>query len=129
VRGHEEAGGHAVEIARRGSLALPDRAWVLAGNVAEGAAESAQALPPGLEGNLGDGEIGIAEQRGRALDTPREQVTVRRQAEGLLERSREVGLGDAAYLRKTAHRPVFVRGGVHPVFCAQQAAQQCRVLA
>jgi hypothetical protein len=82
-----------------------------------------------MESNLGDGEIGIAKQGARALDAPREQVTVRRQAEGLLERSREVCLGDAAHLRKTTHGPRFVRGGVHPVSRAQKAAEQRRVLA
>ena len=54
---------------------------------------------------------------------------MRRDAEGLLERSREVGLGDAAHSRQPLDRPALVRGGVHPVLRAQQAAQQPRVLA
>ncbi len=58
-----------------------------------------------------------------------EQVAVRRDAEGLLEGSREVGLGDAAHARQPPDRPLLVRGGVHPVLGAQQAAQQRRILA
>ncbi|MEI2720012.1 MAG: hypothetical protein V9E87_07695 [Gemmatimonadales bacterium] len=38
------------------------------------------------------GEIGVAQQRHRPLDPAREQVPVRRDAEGLLERPREVRL-------------------------------------
>ena len=55
---------------------------------------------PVCEGDLGDGQVGVAQQRRRPLDAPREQVAVRRDAEGLLERSREVGLGDAAHARQ-----------------------------
>ena len=94
MRGADDAGGHAAELVRRGLLARPERARALAGDVAEGAPERAEALPARLEGDLGDGQVGVAEQRRRPLDAPREQVAVRRDAEGLLERSREVGLGD-----------------------------------
>ena len=65
----------------------------------------------------------------RPLDAPREQVPVRRDAEGLLERPREVSRRDAADARQPPYGPVLVRGGVHPVFRAQQAAQQLGVLA
>src|SRR4029450_13544801 len=54
---------------------------------------------------------------------------MRRDAEGLLERSREVGFGDSAHARQPPDGPFLVRGGVHPVLRAQQAAQQLRVLA
>ena len=50
---------------------------------------------------------------------------MRRNAEGLLERPREVGLGDLAHLRQAVNGPVLVRGGIHAVFRAQEAAQQC----
>ena len=52
-----------------------------------------------------------------------------RQAEGILERAREVRLGDAAHAREPFDRPLLVRGGIHAVFRAQQPAQQLGVLA
>jgi hypothetical protein len=122
VRGAEVAAGHAVEFMRGGFRARPDRARTLAGDVAEDAPECAQALPARLESDLGDGQVGIAQQRRRPLNAPREQVAVRRHAEGLLERSREVGLGNAAHARQPSDGPVLTRGGVHPVFRAQKAA-------
>ena len=127
--GAENACGHAAELVRRGPLARPDRARALAGDVAEGAPERAQALPACVKGDLGDGQVGLAEQRLGPLDAPRQEVPVRRDAEGLLERSREVGLGDAAHARKPPDGPLLVRGGVHPVLRAQQAAQQLGILA
>src|SRR6187549_27527 len=54
---------------------------------------------------------------------------MRRDAEGLLERSREVRGGDMAYARQPMHGPGLVRGGIHPILRAQQAAQELRVLA
>ena len=75
--------GTRAELVRRGPLARADRARALAGDVAEGAPERAEALPAGLEGDLGDGQVGVAEQRRRPLDAPREQVAMRRDAEGL----------------------------------------------
>jgi hypothetical protein len=119
VRGAEDTGGHAAELVRRGPPARPDRARALAGDVAEGAPERAQARPARAEGDLGDRQVSVAEQRRRPLDAPREQVPVRGDAEGLLERSREVGLGDAAHAGQPPDGPVLVRGGVHPVLRAQ----------
>ena len=112
----------------RGLLARPELARALAGDVAEGAPERAQALQPVWNAISVIGQVGVAQQRRRPLDAPREQVAVRRHAEGLLERSREVGLGDAAHARQPPDRPLLVRGGVHPVLRAQQAAQQLGVL-
>jgi len=53
--------------------------------------------PSRVEGNLGNGPIGVAEQRRSPLDAPREQVAMRRHAEGLLEGAREMGFGDSAH--------------------------------
>ena len=53
---------------------------------------------------------------------------MRRDAEGLLERPREVRLGHAAHPREAPDGPLLVRGGVHPILRAEQAAQQLRVL-
>src|SRR6202790_190089 len=87
VRRADEAGGYAAEFVRPGPCPGPDRARAFAGDVAEGTSERSQAFPARVEGNLSDGTIGVAEQRRRPLDAPREQVAMRRYAEGLLERS------------------------------------------
>ena len=129
MRGPQHAGGHRPEFVRRGLFACPDCARTLARNVAEGAPERTQASPTRLEGDLGDGEIGLAKQRRRPFDPSREQVPVWRDAEGLLERAREMSLGHAAHARQPIDWPLFMRSGVHPILCAQQAAQQLRVLA
>ena len=125
----EEADGHVFELVRSGLLARPELTRALAGDVAERAPERAQAAPARLEGDLRDGQVGVAEQRRGPLDSPREQVPVRRDAEGLLEGPREVGLGDAAHARQPPDGPLLVRGGVHAVLRAQQAPQQLGVLA
>ena len=54
---------------------------------------------------------------------------MRRDAESLLERAREVSLGNMTDTRQPPDGPVLVRGGVHPVLRTQQAAQQLGVLA
>lgn len=53
---------------------------------------------------------------------------MRRDPEGLLERSGEVGFGDVAHPRQPPDRPRLVRGGVHPVLGPKQASQQLGVL-
>src|ERR1700690_2992224 len=83
VRGTDEAGGNAPELPGCGPRPCPDRARALAGDVAEGASECSQTFPAGVEGYLGDGPIGVAEQCRGALYAPREQVTMRRYAKGL----------------------------------------------
>jgi hypothetical protein len=128
VGGAEVAGRRPLELVRGGLLAGPQLAGALAGDVPEDAPERAQTVPAGLEGDLGDGKIGVAQQRRGPLEPAGEQVAVRRQAEGLLERPREVRLGDAAHPRQPPHGPGLVRGAVHAVLRAQQAAQQLGVL-
>jgi hypothetical protein len=124
----EEARGNAAEPSRGGPLARSDRAGILTGDVPERPPERAEARPSGLEGDLGDGEVGVAEQRLCPFDAPREQVPMRWNAEGLLERSGEVGLGNPAHAGEPPDWPLLVRGGVHPVLRAQQAAQQLGIL-
>ena len=128
MRGTQHAGGHVAEFVSHGLFTCPDCAGTLARNVAEGAAERTQAAPARLKGDLGDGQVGLAKQRRRPLDPPREQVPVRRDAEGLLERAREMSLGHAAHARQPIDGPLFMRSGVHPILGAQQAAQQLGVL-
>src|SRR3954452_9052008 len=108
VGGADVARGDLAELGRRGPRAGPDGAGALPGDVAEGPAERAQALPPGPEGDLGDGELGVAEQRRRPLDAPGEQISVRRNPERLLERPGEVGLGDIAHPGQAPDRPGLV---------------------
>jgi len=128
MRRAEVAGGHAAGLLHHGPLSRPDRAGTFAGYIAKGAAERAETGPAGLERDLGDGQVRVAEQRRGPLEPAREQVAVRRHAEGLLERAREVRLGHAAHARQPPNGPLFVRGGIHPILGAQQAAQQSRVL-
>ena len=90
MSGADDATGYATEIFRRSPRARANRARAFTGDVAEGAAESPKALPPRLEGNLGDGQFGVPKQRRGPLDAPREQVPMRRHPEGVLERPREM---------------------------------------
>jgi hypothetical protein len=128
VNGPREAFGHA--RARLGSIPLPgaDLAGARADDVAKDSAEGAETPPAGLECDVGDGQIAVAQQRRGTLDPAREQIAVRRHAERVLERAGEVGCGYAADLREARHRPVFVRGGVDRVLGTQQAADQRGVL-
>ena len=129
MRSAQEAGGHVAGCLWRCPGACPNSAGAGAGNVVEDAAESAETSPPGIESDLGDGQTGVAQQRHRTLDTPREQVTVRRNPKGLFERPREMGRGHATDSRQASHRPSLLRGGVHPVLRPQQAPQQFWTLA
>jgi chitosanase len=129
VRGIQDAHGNAPGIVHGGPRPLSDRARILAGDVAERAPERAEALPSGPERDVGDRAIGITEQRGGALDAPREQIAVRRHTEGLLERAGEMRLRHAAHAREPRDGPFLVRRRIHAVLRAQQAAQQLGVLA
>jgi hypothetical protein len=108
MRRAQETTGHAAQLVRRRPGAHPDRARALSGNIAKGAAERAQALLARLESDLSDGQLGVAEQRHRPLDAPREKVPMRRDAESRFERSREVRLGDAAHPRQAQDGPRLV---------------------
>jgi hypothetical protein len=96
----------------------------LAGDIAEGATERTQAAPPGTKRDVDDRQIGVAQQRGGLLDTPRQEIAMRRQTESRLEGPREMRLRHATHLRQPLHRPNVVRGGVHPVLGAQQAPKE-----
>ena len=129
LRSADEAGRHALQFVQRRLLARTQVARVHAENVAERTPERPQALPAGLESDVGDRQVRVAQQRRGPLDPAREQIPVRRQAERLLERPREVRLGHAAHARQAADRPFLVRGGVHAVLGAEQAAQEVGGLA
>ena len=97
--------GHAAWVSRSGPCAYAHRSGALARDVPEYPTEGTQAGPSGLERNIGDGQIGFTKQGGRSLDPPSKQVPMRRDAERLFERPREVGRGDVTYPREAAHWP------------------------
>lgn len=96
-----------------------------AGDVPENATKGAEAVPAGHERNLGDGHVGVAEQRGRAFDPQREEVAMRRRSERRFERSREMRWRNAGDLSQSTNGPGFVRSGIETIARAQQPAQQC----
>src|SRR4029077_1951900 len=118
VGGAEEAGRHPLGLVWAGLLARTQLTRTFADDVAECAPERSQTAPAGLESDLGDGQVRVAEQRRGPLQSSREQVSVRRDAEGFLERPRKVGLGDAADACQPRDRPLLMRGSVHAVLRA-----------
>jgi hypothetical protein len=122
------AGGNAGELVRGSPGTGPQRAGRLAGDVAEGAAEGPEAFPTGLEGDLGDRKIRVAEERGGPLDPAAEEVAVWRHPEGVPERAGEVRLGDAAHAGQAVDRPGLVRRGIDAVLGPKQPAEQIGVL-
>src|SRR5262249_46202905 len=128
LRGTHETVRHALDRMLRRLLALADIARAFAGDVAERAAERAEALPTGLECDLNDRQVRVAQERHGPFYAAREQIAMRRNAERILEATRKMRLGDAAHTRQARHGPVFVRRGVHAVLGAQKSAQQLRVL-
>ena len=129
MRGADEAVRHMLQRMSSRSLAPTKLARALAGHVAKDTAESPETGPTGSQRDLGDRQIGIAQQGARLLDPPREQVAVWRDPERVLERTGEVRLRDAAYVGKPGHRPRLVRGGVDSILGSQEPAQQEWILA
>jgi len=85
MRGTENAGRYPIESACSSTRAGAQCAGALAGDIAKDPPEGAEAPPARAEGDFGDGQIGIAQQRRRPFDPAREQIAVRRDAEGLAE--------------------------------------------
>ena len=77
----DEAVRHLIEAVDDPALPVAQFGRALAGDVTEDATEGAEALPPGLEGDVDHGQVCVAQQRLRALDPAGQQVAVRRQAE------------------------------------------------
>src|SRR5262245_50033998 len=82
VSGVEEARRDAVEVVRGCPLARPEGPRALARDVAKGAPEGSEALPPRPERNLRDGQDRVAQHGRGPLDPPREEVPVRWHPEG-----------------------------------------------
>jgi len=74
-----------VELMGARLLAGAELARALAGDVAENAPEGAETVPAGLECDLDNRRVRVAEQRLGPLDATRQQVAMRRNAEGLFE--------------------------------------------
>jgi len=106
------------------TLTLAHSARAVTGDVTEDAAKGAQAAPPGLRGDFGHRQIGITQQRHRSFDAAAEQIAVRRQPEGLLERAGEVRWRHCTDLSQARDRPFLMAGPIHPVLGTQQAPQQ-----
>src|SRR5262249_21855799 len=125
----DKAVRYLVELMGARLLACAELARALAGDLAENAPEGAETVPAGLECDLDDRRVRVAEQRLGPLDATRQQIAVRRNAEGFFESPRKVRAGAPADVGEPLDWPILFRGGVHVVLRAQQAAQQCRVLA
>ncbi len=128
MRGGDDAGRHVRQGLRRGLRILADVARAVARDVAERSAESAQASPTRVKRDLAHGHLRVAEQCLGLFDAAREQVTMRRKAEGFLELASEVRGGDVADLGQALYGPFLVGSGVHAVFRTEQAAQKVGVL-
>src|SRR5688572_4730718 len=76
MSGADKACRHFAQLVRRGFLARAKSARAFARNVPENAAECSKAVPARLEGDLGDGEVRVAQQRLCPLQPAREQVSV-----------------------------------------------------
>lgn len=108
---------------RHRSLACSEISGGLASDVVKDAPKAAKALPASLERDLRNGQVGVAEQSNGSLDTTCEQVTVRRDAESVFERAREVCLRDSAHLRQPVNGPFLMGRAIHSIFSAQQSSQ------
>src|SRR6185503_19427235 len=128
VRGPQVALRHVLRFEWCAAIARTELAGAAAGDVTKNAAEGAEAFPAGLEGDVRDGYVGVPKQSLRSFDPTREQVTMRRDAECLLEGAREVRRGDATHPRQSPHRPLLVRGSVHAILGPQQSPQQFGIL-
>jgi hypothetical protein len=123
MRSGDDARRHGRERFRVLLRFLAQVAGAVARHVAKRAAESAETAPASVERDLADRHLRVPEQGLRLLDAPREQVAMRRHAEGLPELAREVRGGHVAHLGETRDRPLFVRGCIHAVFRAEEAAK------
>ena len=123
MRGTHQAFGRLIPPVRGWPLAGAKFAGALAGDVAKNAPERAEAVPAGPVRDLGNGQVGIAQQGDGALDAARKQVAMRRHAEGLAKLACKVRFGHRAHLRQPADRPRLMGRGVHPVLRAQQPPQ------
>lgn len=128
MRGADIAMGHALKIVLGCSLAHAELGGTFAGDILKSPAECAQAVPAGLECDVDDRQIGVAQQCFCPLDPPRQQVAMWRQAKGFLEGPREMRFGYSADRGQPLDRPLLLRGSIHAVLRAQKAAYERYIL-
>ena len=96
MRGADEAMGNLLEIGRGKPHLSPHFARVFPGYIAEDAAERADAVPAGLQSDVGDGKVSVTQKRHGALHPAGQQIAVRGYTEGIAKRSCEMRLRGAA---------------------------------
>src|SRR5919112_727208 len=94
----------------------------LADDLAERAAERAEAEEADVEADLGDAAVALAQQEHRALDAAALEVAVRGLAERRAERADEVRLRGERDARERRHVERLRVGAVHRVARAEHAA-------
>lgn len=94
--GADEAMGNLFEIGGGKPHLSPHFARVLPGYIAEDAAKCADAVPAGLQGDVDDWKVGVAQKRNGALHPAGQQISVRGYTEGIAKRSCEMRLRGTA---------------------------------
>ncbi|UPT64188.1 MAG: hypothetical protein M0D54_06520 [Hyphomonadaceae bacterium JAD_PAG50586_4] len=118
-----------IEAMGAGLLSRAQFRGAIACDVLKDTAKRAKAAPTRLKSDLDDGHLGVAQHGLGPFDAARQQVTMRRHAEGVLERAGEMRLRDAADIGQPLDRPFLMRSRVHAILGAEQAAQQGGILA
>lgn len=83
---------HVLKRMHDGLLLLSADGGRISRHISKCAREGTQAIPSDREGNLGNSHIGISQQGLGPFNASGQQISVRRNAEGLPEGSREVSL-------------------------------------
>jgi len=106
-----------LDTVRRHDRAVPCSiaARRLADNLPEGAAECPQARETDVKTDVGDGAVGLSQQKHRAFDPPPLQIAMGRLAEDRTEAATEVGWRDVGNGRHGAHVERLGVGAVHRV--------------
>lgn len=128
MRCAQNADGHSLQLARRCPRLLTHDTWRHACDVTKDTPERPQTPPPGLQSDICDGQFAVSQQRNGPFNSSSQEISMRRNAKCILERSCEVRFGNATDFCQSRDGPVLMRCSVHPVFRAQQATQQPRVL-
>jgi hypothetical protein len=122
LRGAHEALGYERARVRRGFVAHASLAGTRTDDVAKDPPECPEAFPACFECDVDDRTIRIAKQCRRTLDSARQKIAVRRDAERFFERTCEMCGGDTANAREARYRPRLIGRGVDRILRAQQAA-------
>jgi len=104
----EDAGRHVLRVVLRGSLTFAQFTRAFARDVTERSSKRPEAFPTRFKRDVGDGKLRVPKQRRGAFDSTREQVTMRWQAESILERAREVSFGNVTHASQPVDGPLLV---------------------